>query len=175
MKQSSRIIYYTELESPIGYVTIASTAKGICWIDFGKHKDTLPSLQRWAKRWANTDQFVLAQNELDHVKHQLVEYFENKRESFDLPIDLYGTPFQKLVWQSLLTIPYGEVRSYKDIAIQISAPKAVRAIGGANHQNPVPIIVPCHRVIGTNGNLVGYGGGVEIKKFLLELEGYKIK
>ncbi|WP_339064193.1 methylated-DNA--[protein]-cysteine S-methyltransferase [Tepidibacillus marianensis] len=91
-----------------------------------------------------------------------------------MPVDLYGTAFQKLVWQSLITIPYGQVRSYKDIAIQINAPKAVRAIGGANHQNPVPIIIPCHRVIGTNGNLVGYGGGIEIKKSLLTLEGYQV-
>ncbi|MFV9511227.1 methylated-DNA--[protein]-cysteine S-methyltransferase [Tepidibacillus sp. LV47] len=175
MKPSSRVIYYTEMETPIGYLTIAATTKGVCWIDFGMSKDTFPALQRWAKRWLNTEQFVPAQNELDDVKQQLTDYFEKKRKTFDVQVDLYGTSFQKLVWQNLFTIPYGQVRTYKDIAMQINAPKAVRAVGGANHQNPVPIIVPCHRVIGTNGNLVGYGGGIEIKKFLLNLEGYQVK
>ncbi|OEF98986.1 [Fe-S]-binding protein [Vulcanibacillus modesticaldus] len=174
MKESSRVVYYTEMDSKIGPLTIAATNKGVCWIDFGKIEDTLYYLQRWAKRWINTEQVVFAQNELDDVKRQLHEYFNRDRKEFDLDVDLYGTPFQKLVWESLLMIPYGEVRTYKDIAIQINSPQSVRAIGGANHNNPVPIIVPCHRVIGSNGNLVGYGGGIEIKKILLELEGYKL-
>jgi len=175
MKESSRKIFYTEMESPIGYLTIASTAKGICWIDFGKSKDSLPALQRWSKRWISSDQFIVGDKELQEAKEQLQQYFEKKRKMFDIPIDLYGTSFQKLVWQSLITIPYGQVLSYKDIAIQINAPKAVRAIGGANHQNPVPIIIPCHRVIGTNGNLVGYSGGIDIKRSLLTLEGFQIQ
>jgi len=101
----------------------------------------------------------------------LAEYFDGKRRRFDLPVDLYGTPFQLRVWRELKKIPYGEVRSYKELARAIGSPKAVRAVGGANNKNPVPILVPCHRVIGSNGSLVGYGGGLSIKEYLLKLEG----
>lgn len=165
-------VYYSEMDSPIGPLTIAATEKGVCWLGFGKLDDNLFILKRWVKRWINSDQLHEAENELDDVKQQLSEYFSKKRTEFDLQVDLYGTPFQKLVWNSLMDIPYGETRSYKEIAIKINAPKAVRAIGGANNSNPVSIIVPCHRVIGSNGNLVGYGGGLNIKQFLLQLEGY---
>lgn len=109
--------------------------------------------------------------EIAPVTRQLNEYFNGDRRQFDLPIDLCGTSFQKLVWQQLQTIPYGEVRSYKDVAQAMGAPKAVRAVGGANNRNPVSIIVPCHRVVGSNGSLVGYGGGLEVKEYLLRLEG----
>lgn len=102
--------------------------------------------------------------------HQLDEYFAKKRTSFDLPLKLAGTPFQLKVWNSLLEIPYGETRSYKDIAIMINNPLSCRAIGMANHNNPIAIVVPCHRVIGSNHKLVGYGGGLDKKIFLLELE-----
>jgi len=101
---------------------------------------------------------------------QLAEYLAGKRKAFDLPLKLKGTSFQMQVWQALTTIPYGETRSYRQIAEQIGNPKACRAVGLANNRNPIPIIIPCHRVIGTNGKLVGYGGGLEIKKRLLELE-----
>jgi methylated-DNA-[protein]-cysteine S-methyltransferase len=101
---------------------------------------------------------------------QIVEYLEGKRKKFDLPLVLHGTEFQKTVWRALQTIPYGETRSYKDIAILAGSPKAFRAVGMANNRNPVSIIIPCHRVIGSNGDLVGYGGGLPVKKFLLELE-----
>jgi methylated-DNA-[protein]-cysteine S-methyltransferase len=101
---------------------------------------------------------------------QLEEYFKAAREKFDLPILLAGTEFQKAVWNSLLTIPFGETRSYKDIAVQIGNSRACRAVGMANNRNPIVIIVPCHRVIGSNGALTGYGGGLEAKQYLLELE-----
>lgn len=175
MKDFTKAVYYTEMDSILGPLTIASTDNGICWIDFSSSGESLLSLERWAKRWVNTTKLVKAEESLHYVVKQLEEYFNKQRKSFDVPIDLYGTPFQKLVWKSLLEIPYGEVRSYKEIAMQINAPKSVRAIGGANHHNSVPIIVPCHRVIGSNGNLVGYAGGLDIKKSLLELEGYQLK
>jgi len=175
MLDSSIIVYYTEMDSPIGHLTLATTAKGLCWIYFEKSVNSLNSLKIWSKRWIGTEKIEPAKDELDDAVKQLKEYFAGKRKEFDLKIDLYGTPFQKLVWDSLLTIPYGEIRTYKDIAIQINAPKAVRAIGGANHNNPISIIVPCHRVIGTNGNLVGYGGGLDVKRHLLDLEGYTKK
>lgn len=103
-------------------------------------------------------------------KKELVEYFERKRKDFSIPLKLYGTEFQKKVWNALLKIPYGETRSYKDIAIMVENPKGSRAIGMANNRNPLPIVIPCHRVIGANKKLVGYGGGLEKKIFLLELE-----
>ena len=101
---------------------------------------------------------------------QLKEYFEGKRLTFDLPLEFYGTDFQKRVWNQLLQIPYGETRSYLDIANAIGQPKAVRAVGAANGKNPISIIAPCHRVIGKNGKLVGFAGGIESKAYLLELE-----
>ena len=102
--------------------------------------------------------------------NQLEEYFEGKRKSFDLPFEPKGTEFQKLVWNELLKIPYGETCSYGEIAKRIGNPKASRAIGMANNRNPISIIIPCHRVIGASGKLVGYGGGIDIKEKLLNLE-----
>lgn len=99
------------------------------------------------------------------------EYFSGQRQSFSFPLHVHGTSFQENVWAALTTIPYGETRSYQDIAHQIGKPKAVRAIGQANHVNPLSIVVPCHRVIGKNGNLTGYGGGLSLKAELLALEG----
>lgn len=101
---------------------------------------------------------------------EIKEYIEGKRKKFDIPIKLQGTEFQKKVWNELLKIPYGETCSYKDIAIRINNEKGVRAVGMANHNNPIAIIVPCHRVIGKNGKLVGYAGGIDKKTKLLEIE-----
>ena len=101
---------------------------------------------------------------------QLKEYFTGLRKNFDLPLLPKGTDFQRSVWNSLLTIPYGETRCYRDIAIQINNPNACRAVGMANNRNPIVIVIPCHRVIGQDGSLVGYGGGISIKQYLLELE-----
>ncbi|MBU8901958.1 MAG: methylated-DNA--[protein]-cysteine S-methyltransferase, partial [Victivallales bacterium] len=101
---------------------------------------------------------------------QLEEYFSGKRKSFCLNLNICGTDFQKKVWTELLNIPYGETRTYQDIAFAIGNPKASRAVGGANNKNKIPIIIPCHRVIGKGGSLVGFGGGLERKKQLLKLE-----
>lgn len=101
---------------------------------------------------------------------QLDEYFQGKRTTFSLPFKLTGTPFQLAVWKELQNIPYGQTTSYKEIAQKINKPKAYRAVGMANNKNPLPIIIPCHRVIGSNGKLIGYAGGLKLKKYLLELE-----
>ena len=107
-------------------------------------------------------------------KEQLDKYFVGKLKKFTMPLDFVnGTDFQRSVWEALQSIPYGETRSYKDIAIQIGNPKAVRAVGGANNKNPIGIVVPCHRVIGSSGKLVGYAGGLDKKEMLLKLEGKK--
>ena len=107
---------------------------------------------------------------LDEVERQLGEYFIGKRKRFEIPIQMKGTPFQLADWEALREIPYGETVSYGEIARRIGKPKASRAVGMANHNNPVSIIVPCHRVIGKNGKLTGYGGGLDVKRQLLELE-----
>lgn len=104
------------------------------------------------------------------VCRQLDEYFAGTRTAFDFPLRLQGTPFQEKVWAALRDIPYGETRSYQQIAQAIGQPKACRAVGMANHRNPIYIVVPCHRVVGANGALTGYGGGLDMKKALLELE-----
>lgn len=101
---------------------------------------------------------------------QLDEYFQGKRTIFSLPFKLTGTPFQLAVWKELQNIPYGKTTSYKEIAQKINKPKACRAVGMANNKNPLPIIIPCHRVIGSNGKLIGYAGGLKLKNYLLELE-----
>ena len=104
------------------------------------------------------------------TQKQLSEYFAGKRQQFDLPLDFEGTEFQQKVWQALLTIPFGETRSYRDIAEQVGNVKAVRAVGAANGKNPISIIAPCHRVVGANGKLVGFAGGLDNKDILLKLE-----
>ena len=111
--------------------------------------------------------------ETDLIKacfRQLKEYFEGKRKEFNVPIEAKGTEFQNKVWKALLDIPYGETRSYKDIAIAIGNEKACRAIGMANNKNPISILIPCHRVVGSNGKLIGYGGGLDKKEKLLNIE-----
>ena len=108
---------------------------------------------------------------LNETERQLLEYFAGQRRRFELELDFAGTDFQVRVWQALLTIPFGETRSYRDMAIQIGQPTATRAVGAANGRNPISIIAPCHRVIGTSGSLTGFAGGLAAKQFLLSLEG----
>ncbi len=164
-------IYYTEMETPIGVIGLAATNKGLCWISFDTGEGSIMSLKRWGKTWLLCEHVIKEETPLlkDAVK-QFQEYFKGERNEFDLPLDMYGTSFQKMVWEQLLRIPYGQVRSYKDVALALGAGKAVRAVGGANNRNPLSIIVPCHRVCGSNGALVGYGGGLNIKEYLLNLE-----
>lgn len=107
---------------------------------------------------------------LKEAHRQLMEYFEKKRKNFELPLMPEGTDFQKKVWEALRTIPYGETRSYGEIARQIGNEKACRAVGGANNKNPIMIFIPCHRVIGADGSMVGFGGGLPAKKYMLKLE-----
>ena len=104
----------------------------------------------------------------------LMEYFAGKRRTFSLPLAPKGTPFQKEVWQALSSIPYGQTRSYADIAAQVGRPKAFRAVGMANNRNPIPIVIPCHRAVGSSGDMVGYAYGTKIKRYLLELEGIDV-
>jgi methylated-DNA-[protein]-cysteine S-methyltransferase len=158
-------VIWDQWESPVGLLTLAATEKGLCYLGF--HDD---SLEKWCKRYLPDAQLTQDPRGIEPYLTQLDEYFQGMRTTFTLSLEFYGTPFQKRVWGALQQIPYGEVCSYKDIAVAIHSPKAVRAVGGANNKNPIPIIVPCHRVIGTNGQLVGYGGGLDKKEQLLALE-----
>ncbi len=142
------------------------------------HQSPVGMLQIAASDKAVTALYFCEATEEEHpnplaqeAKKQLLEYFENKRSIFDLPLNPAGTPFQKTIWQALQKIPYGTTWSYLHLSRQIGNEKAIRAVGRANGRNPIPIIIPCHRVIGSDGSLVGYGGGLWRKKQLLKLEG----
>jgi O-6-methylguanine DNA methyltransferase len=163
-------IFVEEMESPLGQLTVACLRDGLCHIEFGGLDKTRAGLQSWAKKHMLHNELKEDHDYTAEAIKQLDEYFVGNRIHFDLPLSLKGTPFQMKVWQSLREIPYGETKSYKEIAQMIGNPKAVRAVGSANNQNPVPIVIPCHRVIGTSGSLVGYGGGLDKKEILLSLE-----
>ncbi len=173
MASGAKKIAWNQMESPVGLLTLVASDRGICYLDFCKQKNgSIVGVQIWLNHWF--PHYSLERNDQVFIPYmeQLQEYFQRERKEFEFPIDLHGTPFQKRVWRQLQTIPYGEVRSYKEIALALGAPKAVRAVGGANNKNPLSIIIPCHRVIGSNGSLVGYGGGLHIKEYLLTLEGW---
>ncbi len=136
------------------------------YIKIGYADDKILSLQKCNIPGSQNQPCALA----DVAAEQLKEYFAGVRKTFDLPIKLCGTPFQMRVWQQLQKIPYGQTRTYKQIAEAVGSPKACRAVGMANHNNPIAIIVPCHRVIGSNGLLTGYAGGLDFKQYLLNLE-----
>jgi methylated-DNA-[protein]-cysteine S-methyltransferase len=144
-------------EYPIGALGIAEEEDAITGVFFGRDK-TLPGFA------------AIETPAIKKTAGQLAEYFDGRRRTFDLPLRPRGTDFQIAVWEALLAIPAGETRSYQDIAVQIGRPKAVRAVGMANNRNPIVIIVPCHRVIGKDGGLTGYGGGLPAKQYLLDLE-----
>ncbi len=166
-------LYYDELATPLGTLTLVHSDSGLCHIKFRGYADATARLTEWGNRWYGAHVLEHAPARLAAAKEQLQQYFAGERREFELPLDMRGTAFQLRVWEALRTIPYSKAVSYKQIALQIGNPAAVRAVGGANNRNPVSIIVPCHRVIGMNGQLVGYGGGLEHKQFLLELEGWR--
>jgi len=156
-------IYYKRIETPLGLIQIGADEKGICRIDFWKEEKNQPKED--GRIWEQKDTSLLLE-----AQRQLMEYMQGRRKEFDLPLSVEGTEFQRKVWDELCKIPYGQTRTYGQIAALIGNPKASRAVGMANHHNPVGIVVPCHRVIGADKKLVGYGGGLDKKKALLELE-----
>jgi O-6-methylguanine DNA methyltransferase len=154
-------LFYFRAPSPAGPLFLAASTKGLVRIEF---EDRVQKL--------NPKEFQLQDSKLalDPYLHQLDEYFSGKRRDFSIPLDLRGTEFQLACWNALLEIPYGETRSYRDIAQAIGHPHAYRAVGMSNNRNPVAIIVPCHRVIASSGSLCGYGGGLDIKRKLIDFE-----
>ncbi len=162
-------ILIDRLTSPLGPMFICATEKGICLLEFTNRRmleTELEDLQRRLKAPILTG----SNPHIDQAKTELAEYFAGQRQQFDVALDMQGTDFQKTVWQALLNIPYGTTASYAEQAQSIHKPKAVRAVANANGANKIGIIIPCHRVIGSDGSLTGYGGGLERKQWLLDLE-----
>ncbi len=153
-------MFYSHVESPLGRLLLAGTGVRLMILGFSSGPRAKRPMADWLRRDAP----------FQEAKRQLADYFDGRRQGFDLPLEPVGTAFQRRVWQALLLIPYGEVRSYKDIAAATGNPRAALAIGGANASNPLAIVIPCHRVIGSNGRLTGYAGGLPAKRHLLELE-----
>lgn len=152
-------MHYRHLDSPLGPLFLAADAEGLRMLYMDPFpREPLPDWQPAAR-------------ELDEVCRQLDDYFAGRREHFELKLAPVGTAFQRRVWQALLEIPFGRTWSYRDLALHIDKPDAIRAVGTANGANPISLIIPCHRVIGSNGTLVGYGGGLPRKEWLLRHEG----
>jgi methylated-DNA-[protein]-cysteine S-methyltransferase len=151
-------VWFTQMASPVGPLTLTSDGENLVGIEFDGDCRARP------EAWIRDDA------RLAFARTQLEEYFAGRRIAFDLPYALHGTPFQLRVWRALVEVPFGATASYGQIARRIGAPTASRAVGAANGQNPLPIVVPCHRIIGQDGSLTGYGGGMHRKRWLLDLE-----
>jgi methylated-DNA-[protein]-cysteine S-methyltransferase len=151
---------YTTIDSPIGGLLLAGDGRSLHHLAFRSGRRPTRISPIWERR----------DGVFDDVVDQLREYFDGRRRTFDVALELAGNPFEQRVWEALRGIPYGETVSYGQIAAEVGQPTAARAVGLANGRNPVAVIVPCHRVIGANGSLTGYGGGLERKQFLLDLE-----
>jgi methylated-DNA-[protein]-cysteine S-methyltransferase len=157
---STRQLAYTHLDSPLGLLLLAGDGERLHLLHMQEGRRPLKIHARWRR----------SESALGAVSSQLREYFARERSSFDLALAFEGSSFEQRVWSALLEIPYGETTTYGEIARRIGDPGAARAVGAANARNPIAVIVPCHRVIGADGTLVGYGGGLERKRLLLELE-----
>ncbi len=157
------------MPTPLGKIFVASTNKGICMLTF-YNETTIQKQIDQLKKFFDADIMSAHNAHFDTLKKELDEYFAGQREVFEVPLQLVGTPFQQKVWKILMAIPYGNTLSYQEQAGLINNPKAVRAVANANARNMIVILIPCHRVIGKNGKLSGYAGGVDKKEFLLNLE-----
>ncbi|MDL2257281.1 methylated-DNA--[protein]-cysteine S-methyltransferase [Bacteroidales bacterium OttesenSCG-928-I14] len=167
--KDKRRVNITYIETDLGLMLAAASEKGICMFEFVDYKLIDLELRQLSEHFKT----ALVEGQSPHfvlLRKQIGEYFKGERKDFDIPLDLVGTEFQKKVWISLLQIPYGSTTTYGKQAELIGKPSSVRAVANANGKNKISIILPCHRVIGTNGSLTGYGGGVERKKILLEME-----
>lgn len=161
------MIRYATTESPLGELLVASTERGVCAVSFGEGQAA--SLE-WLKGLYPDEEPVLDAAGLAGVLAELAAYFAGDRQAFTFDLDPKGTPFQLKVWEALRAIPYGRTWTYKELAERVGSPNGSRAVGLANRSNPIGIVVPCHRVVGADGSLVGYAGGLEAKRWLLSHE-----
>jgi AraC family transcriptional regulator of adaptative response/methylated-DNA-[protein]-cysteine methyltransferase len=162
-------IIYKYFKTELGNMMGAATDEGVCLFDF-EYRRSMSTIQKRIQDGLQMEFEEGEHSHLDALEKQMKEYFIGERKEFDVPLQMVGTDFQKKVWNGLMQIPYGETRSYKNQSVFLGDVKAIRAVATANGQNGIAIIVPCHRVIGDNGSLVGYGGGLPKKKWLLEHE-----
>jgi O-6-methylguanine DNA methyltransferase len=165
---------YTRLDSPVGPLFLAASAGGLVALEFDRRlpgQQTIRPSPRDLRAEGGGLRFVHSEAELRPYLRELEQYFAGQRQQFGFRLDLRGTEFQLACWKALLAIPYGETRTYADLARAVGRPQGFRAVGMANNRNPIAIVVPCHRVIASDGTLCGYGGGLDIKRKLLELEG----
>ncbi len=169
---SNNIIMIGPVETSAGTYSAALTSRGLARLSFPT--DAPEECARWAARWEPRAELAAPDQRFGELAEQLSEYFAGRLRAFEVALDLRGTPFQLRVWNELLAIGYGQARTYAQLAAAIGAPRGFRAVGAANGANPVPIIVPCHRLVGSGGSLIKYGGGLEVKRRLLELEGVAI-
>jgi AraC family transcriptional regulator, regulatory protein of adaptative response / methylated-DNA-[protein]-cysteine methyltransferase len=163
------MIYYQYFESSMGEMVVAATDKGLCLLEFADRR-MLPTEFKDLRKRLKSEFEEKPHVIIDQTMNQLTEYFEGKRKDFDVPLEMPGTPFQQQVWKVLMSIPYGTTHSYKKQSEVLGNPEAIRAVARANGQNRISIIIPCHRVIGEDGSMTGYGGGIWRKRKLLELE-----
>jgi O-6-methylguanine DNA methyltransferase len=161
------------IETPAGPLGAAFSPRGLGRLAFAD--EGRDACVVWARRWLPGATIAHGGPQLDHLAAQLAAYFDGRLRDFSVPLDLRGTPFQLAAWHGLLEVGYGQVRSYAAHAAAIGHPRAIRAVGAANGANPISILVPCHRLIGSNGALIKYGGGLSVKRQLLELEGAPIR
>lgn len=158
-----------KLETPLGEMTAGATEDGICLLEFSDRR-MLPTEYKDLARYLNTTFEEGESHYLTELRKQLNEYFEGERKEFSLQLVTPGSVFQQSVWRELLKIPFGTTRSYQEQSVALNKPEAVRAVANANGMNRIAIIIPCHRIIGSNGNLTGYGGGLHRKKWLINHE-----
>jgi epoxyqueuosine reductase len=161
-------VHIARVNTPIGAIRVASTEKGLAYVELPRASGF--GMGGWLRHHSLDGHCVESDERNRSAIDQILEYLGGERTEFDLSLDLRGTPFQRQVWQALLDIPFGERRSYREIAEAVGRPSAVRAVGAANGSNPVSLVVPCHRVINSNGKLGGFAGGLALKLRLLELE-----
>lgn len=159
-----------KIETPVGTLLAAASKQGLCLLEFAEVEDRLTRHISHLEKTFKTEIVFGNSPFINQLKKELIEYFKGDRKNFDIALDFRGTEFQESAWKALLKIPYGETRSYKQQAIAINNPAAVRAVAGANNRNKISIVIPCHRVIGNNGSMTGYGGELWRKEFLLKLE-----
>lgn len=156
-------VRYDLVDSPLGELYVAATDRGLCRIAYVPERAEIELVRTFGPR--------LLRSPLDDVRRELDEYFEGRRRDFDLPLDLRVSPFNEAVLHELARVPYGRTETYGALAARVGRPKAARAVGTVMNRNPIPIVLPCHRVVGANGSLTGYGGGLDRKEHLLRLEG----
>jgi methylated-DNA-[protein]-cysteine S-methyltransferase len=156
-------VRYDHVATPVGDLFVAATERGLCRISY--------TLDGQEESLARLFGVRVLRTPLDDVRRELDEYFEGRRREFDLPLDLHVAPFHEQVLHELARIPYGHLDTYGALAARVGRPRAARAVGTVMNRNPIPIVLPCHRIVGANGSLTGYGGGLHVKRALLELEG----